>query len=455
MSTTIQLTFNGGARSVTGANFLLKNKDTKILVDCGMFQGKNVCEGRNDEPFPYDPKDIDFLFITHAHLDHVGRIPKLVQDGFRGRIISTPPTRDSAELILLDSIRVLQYEARKERREPLYSEKEVNEAMKLWEGVAYHENIPLPNDVKAFFKTTGHTLGSGMVVFERRGRSIVFTGDIGNSPAPLLPFTEYADGANYLVMESVYGDRLHEDRSLRKEKLRNEIEVTRKKNGVLLIPAFSLERTQELLFEIEEMVEGGEVEALPVFIDSPLAIKITEIYRRYKNYFNKNVQNLIQGGDTLFSFPKLSMTLHAKDSREIHKTPNPKIIIAGSGMSNGGRILNHEKRYLGDPSTTLLIMGFQAPGSLGRKLQEGEKKIVIDEEKITVRANVTSILGYSAHADRNALFSFVEKSHTSLEQVFLTMGEPRSAMSFSQLLHDELAVRTSIPEEGESVELIL
>lgn len=451
----MKLTFHGGAGMVTGSNFLLESEKMKILVDCGIFQGSKVAEDRNRKQFPYDPGTIDVLCITHAHLDHIGLIPKLVKDGFKGRIISTSPTRDLAEVMLLDSMGVLQKEAIKDGLTPLYDKQDVLRAMKLWETVAYHEEILLDDDIHIKFLVTGHVLGSAMVEVRRGDKKIVLTGDLGNSPTPLLPDAEFLSDVDYLVMESVYGDRVHEDKKVRKEKLRNIIKKTMNKGGALIIPAFSLERTQELLYEIKTMMEESDIPLVPVFIDSPLAIKVTDIYRKHKNFLNEDVQDIIESGEKIFVFPQVHFTMRTDESKEIKTFKNPKIIIAGSGMSNGGRILHHEKLYLPDPKSTLLIVGYQSPNSLGREIQEGAKRVKIMGDEVRIRASVVSIDGYSAHRDANGLFEFVEHTADSLKKVFLAMGEPKSATILAQRLHDYLDLDTIVPQEGESFELEL
>lgn len=449
------ITFYGAARTVTGSNFLLQNKSgtEKILIDCGLFQGGRVGERKNRDSFPYEPSSAQALFVTHAHIDHTGRIPKLVREGFRGKIYSTPPTRELAQAMLLDSMRVLQKEAEEDRLPPLYDEHDVMKTLELWEAVPYHSEVRVGEEWSAVFKDAGHVLGSAMVEFTHQGKKIVFTGDLGNSPAPLLRDTETITDADYLVMEAVYGDRNHEDKNERKGKFEDVIEDTISRGGVLMIPAFSLERTQDLLFELNELIENSRIPKVPVFLDSPLAIKLTEVYRRNEEYFNKETKHEIRTGDDIFKFPMLTFTPNSKDSRAIKDAKSPKVIIAGSGMSNGGRILHHEKNYLPDPKSTLLLVGYQAVGTMGRALAEGAKEVVIKGEKIPVHARVVVIEGYSAHKDSNALFQFVLNTADSVKKVFLVHGEPKSLLFFAQKLRDYLGVNTSVPEEGERVEL--
>lgn len=445
--------FYGGTGTVSGSNFLFDVGGKKILVDCGFFQGCDTCDDKTRAPFPYDPKTIDYLFVTHAHLDHMGRIPKLVRDGFEGVIYSTPPTRDLTEIALFDSLEILREESKTNGTPLIFEEKDIQETLKLWKTVPYHESISLGEGLTAVLKDAGHILGSAMIEFKRSGKALVFTGDLGNSPAPLLADTESVAGAQYLIMESVYGDKNHESRDERREKLEDIIEEVALQKGTLLIPAFSIERTQEVLFEIEQMVEKNKIPPISVFLDSPLAIAATEIYKKHEDYFNKDVQYIMRSGDELFSFKGLRLVKSASDSLKTREAPNPKIIIAGSGMSVGGRVLYHEKLYLTDPKTTVLIVGYQAPGSLGRDLLEGLKTVSVLGEEIDVRAKIIELRAYSSHKDSDALVSFIHEAADTLKKVFVVMGEMKSSMFLTQRLRDYLGVNATVPREGDVVEI--
>jgi metallo-beta-lactamase family protein len=451
------ITFCGGAGEVTGADFLLTDglSDLKIVIDCGLFQGTKAFEEKNRDAFSYDPKTIDYLFITHAHLDHVGRIPKLVKDGFKGVIYSTAPTKEIAEIVLLDSLNLFRKE-NGDDAEPLFSHQDITTTMGLWKTADYHETINFEGGLRVTLKDAGHILGSAMYEFARGERRLVFTGDLGNSPSPLLRDTEVLTNANYLVMESVYGDRNHEDRGERQSLLEDAIEDTMKAGGTLMIPVFSIERTQEILFEIERMMESSRIPLVPVFLDSPMGIEVTAIYKKYSKYLNDEVRHEIeQEGNKIFHFAQLHETLSTDESKAILRSNPKKIILAGSGMSTGGRIVHHEKNYLSDPKSTLLLVGFQQVGSLGRLLQEGAKSVKILGEEILVHAKIASIHGYSAHKDSDHLLEFVDSTKDTLQKVFVAMGEPKSELFLAQRLRDYLGVNALCPEAGNVEEIEL
>lgn len=456
--------FYGGAGSVTGSNFLFTpstveglESNLRILVDCGLFQGKHTFEDKNWDPFPFDPKTISVLVNTHAHIDHIGRIPKLVREGFRGKIISTEATRALAEPLLLDAMELSHLTAKRIRKEPLYDEQDIAQAMRQWEGVPYHQPQDLGGGVALELLDAGHILGSAMARFTRHGggqaRSIVFTGDLGGGNSPLLSPVESPTGVDYVVMESVYGDRMRQDDKHRRDLLENIIEEAVAKGDTLLIPAFATERTQDLLFEIRELMQEKRIPSMPVYLDSPLAEKITAAYMAYPQYFSDEMQKRIASGERIFSFPELHFVQDAVASQKIAEVSGAKIIIAGSGMSNGGRIVAHESRILPDENSTLLIVGYQAAGSLGRRLSEGVKSVEIHRTTIPVRCTVETMYGYSAHMDGEQLLDFVNKVAGSLTEVFVVMGEPASSGFLAQRIRDYLGVKAVAPEAGDKAEI--
>jgi metallo-beta-lactamase family protein len=414
-----------------------------------MLQGALDSKSVNARKFEYDPQSVNFLFVTHAHIDHIGLIPKLYKEGFRGTIYSTEETRAIAELLLQDAAKINASEA-----EPLYHSEDVEACLSLWKTLKYHAPHEFPGFTIELYNA-GHVLGSAMVKFTTEAGNMLFTGDIGNSPSPILPDVEKVSELDYLLMESVYGDRNHESKALRDEKFKKVVTESVKRGGTLLIPAFSLERTQVMLYELDNLFESGQVPAVPVFLDSPLAIRITEIYEKVKNLYNERSESDRRGGDDIFKFEKLRQTASIRDSREISSVAGPKIIIAGSGMSTAGRILAHEELYLPHPNSTILLAGYQGAGTLGRQIAEGMKNIMIDGRKVPVRARVEKIDGFSAHADSDALVNFVETSQQTLKKAFVAMGEPKSAIFLAQRLRDELEVDAVVAEKGKVYDLDL
>lgn len=446
--------FYGAAGAVTGSNFLLDTGDGKFLIDCGLMQG--LREADNWAPFPYDPKDISHLIVTHAHLDHIGRIPKLIKGGFRGEIISTKATRALAGPLLHDALELLTHSAKRHGREPLYSAQDVGEALKLWRGVDYHEKANLPGGCELELLDAGHILGSAMAKISRGGKAVVFTGDLGGGNSPLLPPCEDVSGAQYLVMESTYGDRDRPDDEQRLERLEDIIEASAARGGSLLIPAFSTERTQDLLFDIRRLMTEKKVPPLPVYLDSPLAEEITAAYLECPEYFSTDVRRRVEAGERIFSFPGLKFIKTPDDSRRVAEDGAQKILLAGSGMSSGGRVISHEQVYLPDPKSTILIVGYQAAGTIGRRLIEGQKTLELYDKKVPVRATIEELYGYSAHMDGQQLLEFANKAQSGgVREAFLVHGEPASAAFLAQRMRDYLGLKTSVPASGENVEIEL
>ncbi|MCM2339053.1 MAG: MBL fold metallo-hydrolase [Burkholderiales bacterium] len=450
MAGVAKITFCGGTGSVTGANFLFEVDGKKILIDCGLTQGSELADEANWAPFLYDPKEIDILFITHSHIDHIGRIPKLINEGFVGKIYSTKPTRSLTGPMLEDTAGILS-KNKQLNLAKIYTEENINKAFTQWISFDYYEKVKITENLEFSFKNAGHILGSAMIEFVYNGKKILFTGDLGNSPSPLLPDTDKITDADYLIMESVYGDRNHESRNDRKRMLEKVIEDNYKRKGTLIIPTFSLERSQELLFELNDLVENNRIPVMPIFFDSPLAIRLTEIFKQFRTYFNEVAQKALSEDKHLFDFPGLHSTLKSEESKLINEAPNPKIVIAGSGMSSGGRIVHHERHFLPDPNNTILLTGYQSLGTMGRLIQEGVKTVHISGEEVSVRAHVETILGYSGHKDGDGLLNFVNDMQDNVKKVFVVMGEPKSAMFLVQRIRDNLGVDAYAPAQGDSV----
>ncbi|MEK7195128.1 MAG: MBL fold metallo-hydrolase, partial [Patescibacteria group bacterium] len=343
-------------------------------------------------------------------------------------------------------------EAAREKKPPLYTVGDVEEVMKSWHGVDYHAPL-IFGAFRVEFFDAGHILGSAIIKIEAEGKSVVFSGDLGNYPAPIIQPTEKISSADYCLIESTYGDRVHENVDRRKDLLEDTIEDTVRAQGTLLIPAFAMERTQELLYHLNQLFEGGRVPRVPVFIDSPLAIKLTAVYKKYEDSFNKETLDIARSGDDILNFSELRLTLTTEQSKSINNIKGPKIVIAGSGMSQGGRILHHEIRYLPDPKSTILFVGFQGAGSLGRLILDGATEVKIFGERVPVRCRKIVIPGYSAHADQPRLIEWLKPMRLSLNKVFVVQGEVKVSEALAQKIRDELAVFTVLPKEGDSVSL--
>ncbi len=440
---------------MTGSNYMLESGDVRILIDCGIFQGSTEAEILNYGTFPYDTTTVTAVFISHSHADHTGRLPKLYKEGFRGTLYSTPPTLEMTRIALPDNLSLMTDQAKHMNRPPLFSGEDLAGILNLAQGVEYGKVIDLGSGVTAVLHNAGHILGSASIEIRAEGKSIYFSGDLGNPPTPLLKPFDYPDHPDYIVVESAYGNRVHEDRSKRKEKLRSVVKDTIDKGGVLMIPSFAMERTQELLFELNDMHNAGEIPQVPIFLDSPLAIKLTEVYQKFPDYFNDQAKGEVEAGDDLFNFPGLKYVVTSEESKRINEVLPPKIIIAGSGMSNGGRIQHHQRRYLSDPNSTILFIGFQAEGTPGRRILEGAKDIRIFEELVPIHCRVEAIGGYSAHADQPKLLEWVGKGAEGgkLKRVFTVQGEAESATTLADLIKKDFQVDVLVPTPDQVVEL--
>ncbi len=444
------VSFFGAADEVTGSCFLLKVKDTQgkdqnLLIDCGMFQGEQMCSSKNMRAFGFDPKTIDVVFVTHPHADHTGRLPVLVKEGFRGTIYMTEPCVGLSKLVLEDAHHIMTEDAEKCGSEVLYELEDLIKTFDQTKGIGYHEQITVAPGVVVSFHDAGHVLGSAYISVDAEGERVVFSGDIGNDNVPILPKTEPISHADYVICESTYGHRVHEDAQTRSQLLREVMESTLKKGGVLLIPAFSIERTQELLYEMNLILRDLKMTE-PIYLDSPMAIKATELYRHFKNYLRFDSPILDEPDRDFFSFPNLHETLSVAASKQINEVVGSKIIIAGSGMMSGGRIMHHLKRYLSDPKTTVLVIGYQAEGTLGRKIFGGAKSVSIYGKRIPVRAQIKGIGAFSAHGDQNKLTRWLQpESGIKPKKIFLVHGDKKAKEIFATHLREVIKTDVVIP----------
>ncbi len=448
-----KLSFHGGAGGVTGANYLLEADGKKILVDCGLFQGGRFAEEQNRQDFPYDPRTIDACLITHAHADHIGRLPKLYHDGFRGPVYATAVTRDLAAVMLEDALHIIRYECEQECREPLYEAADVEGVLALFQAADYGMPFSI-GTLRITTHDTAHILGSCMFEVETTDGKITFTGDLGNCPTPLLKSIHPIRETDYLLMESVYGDHVRESREERIVKLERILEQTIAAGGTTIIPVFALERTQEVLAELNHLIENGKIPRVPTFLDSPLAIKATAVFRKYWHLFNDEAQKVIRDEeDGILSFPGLTLCPTRDDSKKINDVQGPKIILAGNPHGYGSRIAHHFRRVLPDPNSAVIFVGYARISSMGRALVDGKKTVRMYEGTIPVRAKIENIAGYSAHADQAQLLDFVRGIEKGPRHVFVTMGEADVSQTFAALIRSELGISASAPMIGDEVEL--
>ena len=446
------ITFHGGCQEVTGSCTQIKTATSNFLVDCGLFQGAAFVEDKNFEGFKFEAKDIDFVLLTHAHIDHCGRLPLLFKAGFNGPIYCTPPTKELVRIILLDAAEINEREARMLRVPPLYRPEDIATIYESIKTINYGKLTKITKDISVIAKDSGHILGAASfkinIVDGVKEKSIVFSGDVGNVPAPIVRDTEYFDSADALVIESTYGGRIHEPSVWRNKLLKQAIDYVHKTKGTLLIPSFALERTQELLYSLNHLVQEGFVEPLPILIDSPLATAATDIYRNFaKEYFDKEALAMLKKDYDLFNFPGLKIIRSSQQSKGVVGVRGAKIIIAGNGMLTGGRMPHHLKTFLPDPKSLLLIISYQPENSIGRRLIKGDTEVKIMDKFVKVNAKVRSVGAFSSHADQPQLLHFAKEFTVKKpKKVFVNHGEEKSALSLVEGLKQKLNMNGTIPE---------
>ncbi|HWR56159.1 MAG TPA: MBL fold metallo-hydrolase [Negativicutes bacterium] len=462
----MKITFWGAAHTVTGSCYLLEAGGMKLLIDCGMFQGGKTITLRNERAFPFRVQDIDHVLLTHAHIDHSGLIPKLCNNGFRGSIIATEATKDLCGIMLPDSGHIQEVEAewqnRKGRRrgkkamvEPIYTLEDAERSLKFFTAVRYGEEVQVGPDIRACFRDAGHILGSAIIEIwvreEGTETKLVFSGDLGKYKQPIINNPTAIENADYVFIESTYGSRRHatEDRV---DRLREVINDTAARGGNIVIPAFAVGRTQTLMYYLNQLLAEKAIPQLPIFVDSPLAIAATEIFARHPELYNSEARDFHDTGDDLFEFPGLKFTRTTEASMAINNLKMPAIIISANGMATAGRILHHLKHNLWRPESTVLFIGYQAEGTMGRHILEGADHVRIMGEDIAVRARIESIDGFSAHADQQELLTWIRQIKAP-RMTFLMHGEDDVLAVFSQFLQTELGLKTYAPRYGDTVVL--
>jgi len=457
----------GAAEVVTGSCHYLETKDTKFLVDCGMFQGKN--EEKNYESWDFDASEVDFVLITHGHLDHVGRLPLLYKDGFRGIIYATKATIDIAKVVLYDAANLMEedYITRHKKalrkgqkaRKPLYTAKDVRDMFKNIEfiDVEYNKKIKVTKNIQVVFKDAGHILGSAMIKITIKDKSkkvLTFSGDLGNKYNDILPAPAIIKKTDYLFCESTYGDRNHKSFKETIKEFRKEIISTLNNNGNIIIPSFAIERTQEVLCALKDMYKEGLLpKGTQIFLDSPMAIKATNVYLKYHKKLSQKCNKYLKEDGEIFEFDIVKYTTKVDQSKKINNVNKKAIIIAGSGMCNGGRILHHLKNRIWDKNNTILFVGYQAEGTLGREIVNGEKWIKIYGEEILVQSKVVTINGFSAHADQNELLEWIKPMSKSIKSLFLIHGEEEKQKIFKARIIEKFDLKVHIVEPKEVIGL--
>ena len=454
----MRLKFLGAAGNVTGSRFLLENENHRILVDCGMFQERDF-RFHNWEKFPVPPSSIDAVVLTHAHLDHCGYLPKFIKEGFKGKIFCTPPTSEIAQIALLDSAKLQEEDAifKKRRHEkegrkgpypeiPLYTIEDTKKVFPHFVTFPYNREFQITPDIKITFHDAGHILGSAMIEVKVDGKTIVFSGDIGRWNKPILCDPTIFKKADYVVMESTYGNRVHEEQFSSEEKLQEVIVETQKRGGNVVIPTFAIERAQELLYYLSELLREDKIPHLLTFVDSPMAINVTKVFRKYSNYFNVEMRNLLKTGKSPFDFPLLRLTMSTEESKMINYIKGTSIIMAGSGMCTGGRIKHHLRNNITNPESTILFVGYQAKGTLGREILEGKEEVRIHGQFYPVRAKIGKINGFSAHGDKNELLKWISSIKKIPEKIFIVHGEEDVSKDFASFLRKNLTSEVIIPD---------
>lgn len=461
----VKISFLGATRNVTGSRILLETPSTRVLIDCGLYQERDY-RARNWEPFPVDVGSIDAILLTHAHLDHCGFIPKLKKEGFDGKVYATVATTEITKIILLDAAHLQEedaaYKKKRHKKEgrvgpypevPLYTVEDAEKSFSAFSSLSYGETLKINNDIRARWLDAGHVFGSSIIevrITDPEEIVIVFSGDLGRPNKPILRDPELVEYADYIVVESTYGDRDHEYEKPPQDLLAEVINDTVNRGGNIVIPSFALERTQELLYWLNMLMLEERIPPLMVFVDSPMAISITDVFKRHPELYDEKMAELVANGESPFSFPSLHYTRTTNQSKAINNIKGSAIIIAGSGMCTGGRIKHHLVNNISRPESTILFVGYQAMGTLGRQILDGENPVRILGQMREVRAKIAQIEGFSGHADRKELLSWLDGFKNRPRKVFVNHGEESSSLAFSQLLSERKSWNCVVPEYGQS-----
>jgi metallo-beta-lactamase family protein len=468
----MRITFYGAAQTVTGSQHLIEVNGKRILLDCGMYQGKRSEANERNRNLPFDAKSVDVMVLSHAHIDHSGNIPNLVNDGYRGDIIATHATRDLCAVMLLDSAHIQENDAefvnkKNAKRglplvEPIYTQADAAASIDQFVSWGYNRPGLIAPGVTLTFIDAGHMLGSASVILDiedqaaKRDVRLVFSGDIGRAGIPIIRDPQPPDGADFLIMESTYGDRLHEPYVDSANDLQRIVTDTYKRGGKIIIPSFAVGRTQQLVYSLHQLAQAGKIPRLPIYVDSPLAVNTTSVYRQHPECFDDEIRDFIitlDGGSDPFGFHDLIYTHSVDESKQLNFLRDPAIIISASGMAEAGRILHHLKNNIEDPRTTVLIVGWQAPNTLGRRLVDGEKEVRIFGDVYQNRAQVEVLNGFSGHADRDELLGWVGAMARKPARTFLVHGEPEPAAALASGLKERYNLTVDIPAWKQSFEV--
>ena len=456
-----RLGFLGAAQNVTGSCHLLESNGTRILVDCGLYQERQF-KMRNWDPFPVPPDSIDAVLLTHAHLDHCGLLPKLVREGFKGRVYCTDATAEIARIILLDSAKLQEEDAefkrKRHKREgrkgpypevPLYTTADADTCCPFFSPVKYKQPIRIGDALEATFYDAGHILGSSIIKvrvgLNGRERTILFSGDIGRPNRPIIRDPTLFDEADYVLIESTYGDRIHQGLEDTKKMIANVVNSTIKAGGNIIVPSFALERSQDILYYINELLLEDAIPHLMVLLDSPMAASITKVFQHHPELFDEEMTEFLRLHESPFNFPGLKMLATTQESQAVNRIKGTVMVIAGSGMCTGGRIKHHLANNIAHRESTIMFVGYQAIGTLGRRIVNGEKKVRIHGQEYPVKARVVEITGFSAHADRDELFQWLSAIKKPPRKLFVVHGEPESAQHFADFIREKTGWDVAVP----------